>query len=88
MTTLTRRVLAWLATRAGAHVRGWCGCLACDRTEREARAAIGMPAVHPERITRDLPGGQEDWLAAVATELWPDDEYTAIFLETRREEPS
>jgi hypothetical protein len=82
------RLLAWLCARLGAHVRGRCGCGGCDRAEREARAAIGMSAAHPERITRELPPGQEDWLAAVAAVLWPDDEYTAIITSTRREEPS
>ena len=58
------RLIGWLCARLGAHVRGQCGCPVCDTTERGARAAIGMPARHPERITAELPGGQEEWLAA------------------------
>ena len=46
------RLIAWLCARLGAHVRGRCGCPVCDTTERDARAAIGMPAAHPEKITR------------------------------------
>jgi hypothetical protein len=80
------RVIAWLCARLGAHVRGRCGCLACDWAEREARATIGMPAWHPERITRELPGGQEEWLAALAAALWPEEEYTAIIAEVWRED--
>ena len=45
------RLIGWLCARLGAHVRGRCGCPVCDTTERDARAAIGMPARHPERIT-------------------------------------
>src|SRR4030088_2028979 len=80
------RLIAWLCARLGAHVRGRCGCPVCDTTERDARAAIGMPAAHPEKITRELPGGQEEWLAALAAALWPEEEYTAIITETRRED--
>lgn len=57
------------------------------RAERRARKAIAMPARHPERITSELPERDEVWLAALAALLWPDDEYTAIITETRREEP-
>jgi hypothetical protein len=42
-----------------------------------------MPARHPEWISRDLPAGQDEWLAALADQLWPDDEYTAIINELR-----
>jgi hypothetical protein len=80
------RVLAWLCARLGAHVRGRCGCTACDTAERDARVAIGMPARHPERITADLPGGQEEWLAALAAALWPRDEYARIITELWRED--
>ena len=45
-----------------------------------------MPAAHPEKITRELPGGQEEWLAALAAGLWPDEEYTAIITGTRRKD--
>jgi len=54
--------------------------------ERDARAAIGMPARHPERITRDLPAGQEEYLAALADALWPGDEYAAIIAELWRKD--
>ena len=57
------------------------------RKERSARAATGMPARHPELITR--PPGRAEWkqLAAWLAELWPGDEYTAIVTGTRREDP-
>jgi hypothetical protein len=61
----------------------WSGLPGCDRAERGARAAIGMPARHPERITGDLPGGQEEWLAGLAAALWPDGEHAAIIAGTR-----
>jgi hypothetical protein len=82
-------ILARALRRLAAMVRGYarrCGCPACDRTEREARTLIGMPIRHPERITADLPAGQDEQLAALAGELWPDDEYTAIITELRRED--
>jgi hypothetical protein len=73
-----RRVLVWLCDAVDAHVRGWCPCPLCDISERAARPGLGMPARHPEFITRDLPAGQEEHLAALAAELWPADEYEAI----------
>ena len=59
-----------------------------SRKECAARAAIGMPAGHPERLTRKP--GRAEWkqLAAWLAELWPHDEYTAIVAETRREDGS
>jgi hypothetical protein len=72
------RALGRLAARPG--TRG------CDKAERAARKAMGMPARHPERLTAELPEGQEEWLAGLAAELWPDDDYTAIISETRRED--
>jgi len=30
---------------------------------------------HPESLTRELPEADEEWLAAIEAELWPDDEY-------------
>lgn len=59
-----------------------------SRRERVARAAIGMPSHHPEKLTRK-PGRAEwkqftAWLAA----LWPNDEYTAIVADAwRRDQP-
>jgi hypothetical protein len=72
-----RRVTALAARLAGV----------ARRRERAARAAIGMPAGHPERITAELPEAQEQWLAAVAGRLWPADEYTHIVTDTHREGP-
>jgi hypothetical protein len=85
VTGILARVLRRLAALARGHVRR-CGCPACDPAEREARTAIGMSARHPERITRDLPGGQEEWLAMLAALLWPEDEYTTIITELRRDD--
>jgi hypothetical protein len=54
------------------------------RKERAARAAIGMPAFHPELVTRKP--GRAEWrqLAAWLAELWPNDEYTAIVAQAWR----
>jgi hypothetical protein len=88
VTTLLTRVIAWLRAPLAAHRRGRCGCPLCHKAERDARAAIGMPARHPERITADLPAGQQEYLAALADTLWPDEEYAAIIAELWREDPS
>jgi hypothetical protein len=85
---LMRRALGWLCRHTDAHVRGWCPCPACNDDERTARAACRMPLRHPERITRELSAAHEDWLVALATELWPADEYTAIIDQPGREDPS
>jgi hypothetical protein len=73
-----------------ARIRAYCGfpceCLPCDQAEGAARAAIGMPAQHPEHITRDLPDSMETWLAEVCASLWPDDEYTEIVADAWRED--
>jgi hypothetical protein len=55
-----------------------------SRKERIARAAIGMPAGHPELITRSP--GRAEWkqLAALCAGLWPNDEYAAIVAEALR----
>lgn len=55
--------------------------------ESIARAALGMPVEHPELLTRK-PGRAEwgqftTWLA----EMWPNDEYAAIVIETLRQDP-
>jgi hypothetical protein len=62
---------------------GWTG-----RRERIARTVAGMPAEHPELLTRRP--GRLEWqlLAAWCAELWPDAEYTAIVAEARREDRS
>jgi hypothetical protein len=85
-----RRILARIAGLLslpvpGGHA-GQCRCPLCSHGERQARAAVGMPVRHPERITRELPAPQEEWLAAVADDLWPDDEYGDIITELRRQE--
>ena len=49
-----------------------------SRQERIARAALGMPAHHPELITHKPGRGEWKLLAAWCVELWPYDEYTAI----------
>lgn len=55
-----------------------------SRKELLARAATGMPAFHPELITRKP--GRTEWkmLATWSAELWPGDEYTAILTEEWR----
>jgi hypothetical protein len=78
------RALAWLRAPRAAHRRGRCGCPLCCKAERDARAAIGMPARHPERITSELPAGQEKCLAALVSALWPEDEYAEIIAELWR----
>jgi hypothetical protein len=83
-----QRMLAWLCRHADAHVRGWCPCPVCDDGERAARTACQMPQRHPERITRELPAAHEEWLAALADELWPADEYTAIIDQPGGEDSS
>ena len=57
------------------------------RKERIARAAIGVPAGHPELLTRKP--GRAEWkqFAAWLAELWPNDEYTAIAAEAWRQDP-
>jgi len=61
------------------------GRLRGGKAERDARKSIGMPRRHPERLTRELPEANEEWLAATAAELWPQDEYAQIIAETREE---
>ena len=60
---------------------GWVG-----GKERAARAAVGMPAEHPELVTRKP--GRTEWkqLTAWLTELWPYDEYTSIVAEAWRQD--
>jgi hypothetical protein len=43
--------------------------------EREARAILGMPAGHPESLTRPLRRADERRLEALAARRWPHDEY-------------
>jgi hypothetical protein len=78
--------LTRLAGRHNARVRGRCRCPLCSHAERQARTAIGMARKHPEWLTRELADRQEDYLAALAAQMWPDEEYTAIITELRRQE--
>ncbi len=57
-----------------------------SRKERIARAALGMPAEHPELVTRKP--GRAEWkhLAMWLAEMWPHDEYSAIVAEPRRQD--
>jgi hypothetical protein len=54
--------------------------------ERIARAVLGMPAEHPEQITRKP--GRAEWkhFTAWLAELWPNDEYTAIVTDAWRQD--
>ena len=85
MTTARIRVARIVARLLGRHAAS-CGCPLCDRDEREMRAMLGMPALHPELLARELPTAQERELAALASEAWPDGEWTAIIIEVRRAE--
>lgn len=58
-----------------------------SRKERIARAAIGMPARHPEQITRSPGRGEWKQFAAWCAKLWPNDEYTAIVADVWRHDP-
>ena len=55
-----------------------------SRRERIARAVLGMPAGHPELLTRKPGRGEWRQLAAWLAEMWPNDEYTAIVAEAWR----
>jgi hypothetical protein len=58
-----------------------------SRQERLARTALGMPAEHPELLTRKP--GRAEWrqLTTWLAEMWPNDEYTFIVTETLRQDP-
>jgi hypothetical protein len=58
-----------------------------SRTERIARAAVGMPAGHPELVTHKPSRAEWKQLTAWLAELWPNDEYTVIAAEERRDRP-
>jgi hypothetical protein len=58
-----------------------------SRNERAARAAAGMPALHPELLTRKPRRAEWELLAAWCAELWPHDEYAAILAEEWRHDP-
>ena len=57
-----------------------------SRRERLARAAVGMPDLHPELLTRKPARAEWQLLATWCAELWPQDEYTAIVAEPRRKD--
>lgn len=57
-----------------------------SRKERAARAAIGMPAEHPELVTRRPGRGEWRQLTAWLAEMWPSDEYTSIVVEAWRQD--
>jgi hypothetical protein len=57
-----------------------------SRRERVARAAMGMPAGHPEQVTRKPSRAEWKQLAAWLAELWPNDEYTAIVTDAWRQD--
>lgn len=52
--------------------------------ERAARAVIGMPANHPELITRTPSRAEWRHFTAWLAQLWPNDEYTAIVTDVWR----
>jgi hypothetical protein len=57
-----------------------------SRRERAARGAIGMPAGHPELLTRKPSRSEWKQLTAWLAELWPRNEYTAIVAEAWRQD--
>ncbi|MFC4055026.1 hypothetical protein ACFOY4_35515 [Actinomadura syzygii] len=48
----------------------------------------GVPVVHPESMTAELDPVDEEYLAFLADELWPDDEYLEPEPSTDGEEES
>ena len=58
-----------------------------SHTERIARAAIGMPAEHPEQVTPKPSRAEWKELTAWLAGLWPSDEYTAITAEESGQDP-
>lgn len=68
-----------LLRRPGDHRPCWCP--ACDLFEPTARYHLGMAPNHPEWLTRSLPDADEEYLADLADELWPCDEYTEITID-------
>ncbi|NDU74972.1 hypothetical protein GWI34_20405 [Actinomadura sp. DSM 109109] len=51
-------------------------------------APAAEPPGHPESMTAELDPGDEEYLAFVADELWPDDEYLELEHTTDGEEES
>lgn len=54
------------------------------RRELLARIAVGMPLLHPERVTRRPGRGEWKQLARWMTEMWPCDEYIVIVAQEWR----
>lgn len=57
-----------------------------SRRELLARAVTGMPTFHPELITCKPSRAEWKHLAQWLAEMWPHDEYTAIFREDWRQD--
>ena len=51
------------------------------RAERVARAAVGMPAEHPELITRKPGCAEWQQLSIWLAEMWPDYDYIAVIAD-------
>jgi hypothetical protein len=46
---------------------------AVRRQPRPLVTDLGLPSDrHPESLTRELPAADEEWLAGLAAELWPE----------------
>jgi hypothetical protein len=58
-----------------------------SRKERIARAVLGMPADHPEQLTRKPSRAEWRQFTIWLAELWPHDEYTAIVTDVWRRNP-
>lgn len=47
-------------------------------TLRQEAALTGPASGHPESLTAELPEAHEEWLAGLAADFWPGDEYASI----------
>jgi hypothetical protein len=62
--------------------------LVIRRDRRPMVDRIGFPTVrHPEILARELPGRDEEWLAALGARLWPEDEYAEMLQRDPPEGP-
>lgn len=57
-----------------------------SRKERLARAALDMPAEHPELVTGKPSRAEWKQLTVWLAEMWPNDEYSEIVTEARRQD--